>query len=342
MISFQDAQALVMSLARALEPELRPIEAASGRVLAAPLAASFDRPATPVSAMDGYAVRDADMAAGTRLRIVGRSFPGAGFDGRLAEGTCVRVFTGAPVPANADRVVVQEVVRETDGFAVIEEAPSPRRHIRARGSDFRAGEILLPAGRRLDARAMVVAGAADVSHLPVVRRPRLSLLAYLVAAVSDTLGQFPDFNASLDPDGKTLYRKAYRNIGIAVDTPMGLLVPVLHNVQGMDLAAVARGIETLSDRARTGRLKNTDIEGGSFTVTSLGKLGGTGFAPIVNAPEVAILGVARAQERPVVRAGVVVVRLMLPLSLSYDHRVIDGAAAGRFLAELQARLRTDS
>lgn len=188
----------------------------------------------------------------------------------------------------------------------------------------------------------------DVTDLEIRRRknddkrgpdtPRLSLLAFVVAAVSDALGQFPDFNASLDTGGKTLYRKAYRNIGIAVDTPMGLLVPVLHNVQAMDLAAIASGIAALSERARTGHLKNPDIEGGSFTVTNLGRLGGTGFAPIINAPEVAILGVARAQERPVAHAGDVAVRLMLPLSLSYDHRVIDGAAAGRFMNALQARL----
>lgn len=168
--------------------------------------------------------------------------------------------------------------------------------------------------------------------------PRLSLLAFIVSAVSETLGSFSGFNASLDRDGKTLYRKAYRNIGIAVDTEAGLLVPVLHNVQDMNLAGIARGIAALADRARDGKLKNDDVEGGSFTVTNLGKLGGTGFAPIINAPEVAILGVARAQERPVVRGGKVVPRLILPLSLSYDHRVIDGAAAGRFMDALRNRL----
>lgn len=164
--------------------------------------------------------------------------------------------------------------------------------------------------------------------------PRLSLLAMIVSAVSDALSEFPDFNASLDPDGKTLYRKSYRNIGIAVDTDAGLLVPVLRNVQDMGLADIAGGITALADRARGGKLKNDDIEGASFTVTSLGKLGGTGFAPIINAPEVAILGVARAQTRPMVHQGKVAPRLMLSLSLSYDHRVIDGAAAGRFMEAL--------
>lgn len=168
--------------------------------------------------------------------------------------------------------------------------------------------------------------------------PRVSLLAFIVSAASATLAKFPDFNASLSADGETLYLKTYRNIGIAVDTEAGLLVPVLRNVQDMDLAGIASGISTLAQRARDGKLKNDDIEGASFTVTSLGKLGGTGFAPIINAPEVAILGVARAQIRPVVQDDKVTPRLMLPLSVSYDHRVIDGAAAGRFMELLRNRL----
>jgi len=169
--------------------------------------------------------------------------------------------------------------------------------------------------------------------------PRLSLLTFIVAAVSETLAEFPDFNASLDPDGKTLYRKSYRNIGIAVDTDAGLLVPVLHNVQEMDIADIASNITALAGSARNGTLKNDDIEGASFTVTSLGNLGGTGFAPVINAPEVAILGVARAARCPVVQDDKIVPRLILPLSLSYDHRVIDGAAAGRFMEAVCTRLR---
>jgi pyruvate dehydrogenase E2 component (dihydrolipoamide acetyltransferase) len=188
----------------------------------------------------------------------------------------------------------------------------------------------------------------DIIGLEVFRRDRnetpgdddtrISLLALIVSAVSKTLGEFPDFNASLAPDGKTLYRKAYCNIGIAVDTDAGLLVPVLHNVQDMDLAGTSSAIASLADRARSGKLKNDDIEGASFTVTSLGKLGGIGFTPIINAPEVAILGVARAQERAVVQDGKIAARLILPLSLSYDHRVVDGAAAGRFMDALRRRL----
>lgn len=168
--------------------------------------------------------------------------------------------------------------------------------------------------------------------------PRLSLLAFIVSAVSGALHEFPDFNASIDPNGETLYRKKYRNIGMAVDTDMGLLVPVLRNVEDMDLAEIASSITALAARARGGKLKNEDIEGASFTVTSLGRLGGTGFAPIINAPEVAILGVSRAAMRPAVFEHKVVPRLMLSLSLSCDHRVIDGAAAGRFMETLRKRL----
>lgn len=175
------------------------------------------------------------------------------------------------------------------------------------------------------------AGRRDRNYRQEDTAARLSLLAFIVSAVSDTLGAFSDFNASIDPDGKTLYRKAYRNIGIAVDTDAGLLVPVLHNVHDMDLAGIASGITALAGRARADKLRNDDIEGASFTVTSLGRLGGTGFAPIINAPEVAILGVERAGMRAVVKEAQVIPRLMLPLSLSYDHRLVDGAAAGRFM-----------
>ena len=170
------------------------------------------------------------------------------------------------------------------------------------------------------------------------RAPRVSLLAFVVHAVSEALGNFPDINASLSPDGRTLVRKAYRNIGIAVDTPVGLLVPVLHNVQDMDPAAITDGIAALAERARAGRLRNEDIEGGSFTVSNLGRLGGTAFTPIINAPEVAILGVARVQERVMRRSDRFVARRMLPLCLSYDHRVVDGAMAGRFLQAIRERL----
>jgi molybdopterin molybdotransferase len=175
MISFDEAIRRLTEVARPLGRESVPLAEAAGRVLAAPVAAGIDSPPADCSAMDGYAVREADLPG--RLRLIGESFAGAGFEGALAAGTCVRIFTGAPVPAGADRVVIQEVaVREGDRV-ILPEQPGPARYIRARGSDFRAGEILLEAGRRLDPRALVAAAAADVAEVETWRPPGVLVLA---------------------------------------------------------------------------------------------------------------------------------------------------------------------
>lgn len=173
MIGFDEALALVAEAAKPLGTEWVPLADAKGRLLAAPVAALVDSPRSDVSAMDGYAVREADLPG--RLAVIGESFPG-GEAGAVAAGQCVRIFTGAPMPEGADRVVIQEIVRREAATAIIEEAPGPARHIRSRGSDFAQGDILLEAGRRLDARAMVAAAGADVASLEVRRRPRLFIL----------------------------------------------------------------------------------------------------------------------------------------------------------------------
>lgn len=187
--------------------------------------------------------------------------------------------------------------------------------------------------------------AVDVTDLEVHRTQRasdtglkLTLLPFLIRILVTVLKDHPKLNASLDPSGETLILKKYCNIGIAVDTPLGLLVPVLHNADRFDVLDLAARIAELGVKARAGKLAFTDAEGGSFTVTSLGRLGGNGFSPIVNAPEVAVLGIARAEDRAVVRDGHVVIRRMLPISLTYDHRVIDGAEGGRFLEAFRNRL----
>ncbi|NGP52300.1 dihydrolipoyllysine-residue acetyltransferase [Thioalkalivibrio sp. XN8] len=168
---------------------------------------------------------------------------------------------------------------------------------------------------------------------------KLTPLAFILRACVKALREFPQFNASLHPDGKQLVVKHYYNIGFAVDTPGGLVVPVIKELEKKSLFQVARELGELSEKAREGKLAAADMQGGNFTVSSLGSIGGTFFTPIINAPEVAILGVSRHQMQPVWQDGEFVPRLMLPLSLSYDHRVIDGAAAVRFtryLAELLA------
>jgi pyruvate dehydrogenase E2 component (dihydrolipoamide acetyltransferase) len=167
---------------------------------------------------------------------------------------------------------------------------------------------------------------------------RLTLLAFLVKACTAALARFPEFNASLAASGDALILKKYFHIGVAVDTPGGLVVPVLRDCDRKPVRELARELGELSQAARDGKLKATDMQGGCFSISSLGGIAGTAFTPIINAPEVAILGVSRSSIKPVWRDGQFVPRLMLPLSLSYDHRVIDGALGARFTGHLGALL----
>ncbi|MGH2842854.1 MAG: 2-oxo acid dehydrogenase subunit E2, partial [Solirubrobacteraceae bacterium] len=163
---------------------------------------------------------------------------------------------------------------------------------------------------------------------------KFTMVSFLVAAAVATLREFPIFNSSLD--GQQLVLRRYYNIGFAADTPSGLMVPVIRGADSKGLAEIARDLAELSGKAREGKLGPAEMSGGTFTISSLGGIGGTSFTPIINAPEVAILGVTRSALKPVwdEDAEAFVPRLMLPLSLSYDHRVIDGAAAARFVAHL--------
>jgi pyruvate dehydrogenase E2 component (dihydrolipoamide acetyltransferase) len=163
---------------------------------------------------------------------------------------------------------------------------------------------------------------------------RLTPLAFIVKACVLALKEFPSFNASLDASGENLVFKKYYNIGFAADTPNGLVVPVIRDADRSSLYDIARSLSALSEKARAGKLTAAEMQGGTFTISSLGGIGGTAFTPIINAPEVAILGVSRSSQKPVFENGIFVPRLMLPLSLSYDHRVVDGAAAARFIVHL--------
>jgi len=180
--------------------------------------------------------------------------------------------------------------------------------------------------------------ALEVYRAQLPREQRASPLIFLVKAVVDGLKAFPHFNSSLAADGETLILKRYFNIGIAVDSPLGLLVPVLRDCESKDVAALALELRELSGLARTKGLPIDKMSGGSFSISSLGGLGGTGFTPIINAPEVAILGVNDIQVRPVWTGETFAPRKMLPLSLSYDHRVINGADAARFVRHLGSAL----
>src|SRR5262245_17981793 len=171
-----------------------------------------------------------------------------------------------------------------------------------------------------------------------VRGTKLTLLAFLLKAVSVVLEQFPAFNSSLEPGGEALVLKRYYHLGFAVDTEGGLIVPVIRDVDRKGLLDLAEELSALSQKARDRKLSPEEMSGGTFTVSSLGGLGGTAFTPIVNHPEVAILGVSRAERKPVYQGERLVPRLLLPLSLSYDHRVIDGADAVRFTTRLKTVL----
>jgi pyruvate dehydrogenase E2 component (dihydrolipoamide acetyltransferase) len=167
---------------------------------------------------------------------------------------------------------------------------------------------------------------------------KLTPLAFIVRACAKAIQEFPLFNSSLDATGANLVMKKYVNIGFAADTPNGLVVPVIHNADKMDVYEIARQLAELSEKARGGKLTAIEMQGGCFTISSLGGIGGTAFTPIINAPEVAILGVSKSSHKPVYKDGTFVPRLILPLSLSYDHRVIDGAMAVRFTTHLAGLL----
>jgi len=185
---------------------------------------------------------------------------------------------------------------------------------------------------------------ADITDLDSYRREldtaakaegyRVTLLAFLMKASVSALREFPKFNSSLTPEKDALIYKSYYHLGVAVDTPEGLVVPVIRDVDRKGITELSQELGATSARAREGKLGPADLQGACFTISSLGGIGGTSFTPIVNAPEVAILGVVRSKMAPVWDGSAFVPRLMLPLSLSYDHRVIDGALAARFVRYL--------
>jgi len=224
-------------------------------------------------------------------------------------------------------------------FGPIEPVPLSRIR-RISGANLARNWVLIPHVTQFD--------DADITELEAFRVTlnrenekagiKITMLAFLIKASVAALRKFPDFNASLDASGETLIRKGYFNVGFAADTPNGLVVPVVKGADGKGVAQIAREMGELSAKARDGKLSTADMQGGCFSISSLGGIGGMAFTPIVNAPEVAILGVSRSAMKPVWDGNAFVPRLMLPLSLSYDHRVIDGAAAARFTAYLASVL----
>jgi pyruvate dehydrogenase E2 component (dihydrolipoamide acetyltransferase) len=290
----------------------------------------------------GPSVRKFARELGVDLTNVG----GTGFKGRLThddvKAYVKKVMTGAAAPGAAGAApgiakpaLPAVPIVDFAKFGPVETKPLSRIQ-KISGPRLQASWVNLPHVTQFD--------EADITDLEDVRTKlkqkaaqegiKLTPLAFVVRAIVKALNEFPTFNSSLDASGANLVMKKYMHIGFAADTPGGLVVPVIHDADRKDVYEIARQLAELSEKARAGKLQATEMQGGSFTVSSLGGIGGTAFTPIINAPEVAILGVSRSSMKPVYRNGSFVPRLMLPLSLSYDHRVIDGAMAARFTTYL--------
>ena len=220
-------------------------------------------------------------------------------------------------------------------FGEIEEVPMTRL-MQVGAANLHRSWLNVPHVTQFDSADITELEAFRVSQKAVAEKAgvKLTVLPLLLKACAYLLKELPDFNSSLAPSGKAVIRKKYVHIGFAVDTPDGLLVPVIKNVDQKSLLQLAAEAAALAEKARTKKLSADDMQGACFTISSLGHIGGTGFTPIVNAPEVAILGVSKATIQPVWDGKAFQPKLMLPLSLSYDHRVINGAAAARFTKRL--------
>lgn len=229
-------------------------------------------------------------------------------------------------------------------FGEVEEVPMTRLQ-QIGAMNLHRSWLNVPHVTQFESADMTELEAFRVSQKAVAEKAgvKLTILPFLLKACAHLLQEMPDFNSSLAPSGKALIRKKYVHLGFAVDTPEGLLVPVIRDVNQKSLLQLSAEAAELADKARNKKLKVEDMQGACFTISSLGHIGGTGFTPIVNAPEVAILGVSRATMQPVWNGEGFDPRLMLPLSLSYDHRVINGAAAAHFtrrLSELLGEIRS--
>ncbi|WP_076538486.1 pyruvate dehydrogenase complex dihydrolipoyllysine-residue acetyltransferase [Shewanella sp. UCD-KL21] len=226
-------------------------------------------------------------------------------------------------------------------FGEVEEVPLSRIQ-KISGPNLHRNWVTIPHVTQFD--------EADITELEAFRKEQNTLaakkkadykitpLVFMMKAVAKTLAEFPVFNSSLSPDGESLIQKKYFHIGVAVDTPNGLMVPVVRDVDKKGIVELSRELTDISIRARDGKLKSADMQGSCFTISSLGGIGGTAFTPIVNYPDVAILGVSKSEMKPKWNGSDFEPKLMLPLSLSYDHRVIDGAMAARFSVTLSSIL----
>jgi pyruvate dehydrogenase E2 component (dihydrolipoamide acetyltransferase) len=324
-----------------------PAPAAAAPAAAAPAAAPA-KPGAKVHA--GPAVRQLAREFGVELNAVGASGP----HGRILKED-VQVYVkammqkakeapAAAAGATGGAGIPPIPVVDFSRFGEIEEVPMTRL-MQIGASSLHRSWLNIPHVTQFDSADITELEAFRVAQKAVAEKAgvKLTILPLLLKSCAHMLKELPDFNSSLAPSGKAIIRKKYVNIGFAVDTPDGLLVPVIKNVDQKSLLQLAAEAAALAAKARDKKLTADDMQGACFTISSLGHIGGTGFTPIVNAPEVAILGVSKATIQPVWDGKAFQPKLMLPLSLSYDHRVINGAAAARFtqrLGSLLADIRT--
>lgn len=321
-------------------------QAAAAPAVAAPAAAPA-KPGAKVHA--GPAVRQLAREFGVELSAVSPSGP----HGRVLKED-VQVYVKAMMQkakeapaaggATGGAGIPPIPVVDFSRFGEIEEVPMTRL-MQAGAANLHRSWLNVPHVTQFDSADITELEAFRVAQKAVAEKAgvKLTVLPLLLKSCAHLLKELPDFNSSLAPSGKAIIRKKYVNIGFAVDTPEGLLVPVIKNVDQKSLLQLAAEAASLAEKARTKKLSADEMQGACFTISSLGHIGGTGFTPIVNAPEVAILGVSKATIQPVWDGKAFQPKLMLPLSLSYDHRVINGAAAARFtkrLSDLLGDIRT--
>jgi len=309
-----------------------------------PASAAAPIVATP-SAKSNHVVLAKDeskvIPAGPSTRRIARELgvdlgnvPGTGRHGRVSEDD-VRSFVrgNASGGTSGGSISVPPLPRFED-FGTVERQPMSAIR-RATARQMSLSWSIVPHVTQSD--------VSDITDFEAFRKsqskgPKFTISAFAMKAVVVLLKEYPIFNSSIDVAGNQIIHKKFYNIGVAVDTENGLLVPVIRDVDKKSIVELAEELTSIAERARQRKLDSKDLTGGTFTITNLGGIGGTGFTPIVNYPEVAILGISRGRLEPVVHNGEIVPRLMMPLSLSYDHRVIDGAIAARFTRRLAEML----
>lgn len=331
----------------------KPTQAAAEKTRLEPMPAApaSEAPAPqPAVAFQAALIDAADVHAGPAVRRIAREFgidlthiKGSGFKQRILKED-IQAYVKAKLSATSSSGVqgpsilgdmAPALAVDFSKFGAIETQPLSRIK-KISGKNLHRNWVTIPHVTQF--------GEADITDLDAYRQKhkahfekeglKLTPLVFIMKAAVEALRKFPTFNASLDANGENLVLKKYFHMGVAVDTPDGLVVPVVRDVNNKGISQLAKELAIISEKARNKQLMPHDMQGGCFTISSLGGIGGTAFTPIINAPEVAILGVSKVTIKPVYQESNWVPRLVLPLSLSYDHRVIDGAEAARFIVYL--------